>query len=176
MRRLLIPVLCFVAALAGAYVGVGLAQDEDPWNYPHYLGSAYYTDVAGDSPHDEDIGYAREAGIIRGYTEDSYGPAGIVSREQMATYEMRDVALGLVVGLRMGEVLRGMDMWMPGPALSVEEQAQRDVQLFRWAANLIDHQAAARPDDAVWGPELYAYTSSNLRFVADFMAGDSISP
>ena len=167
MKRIIAPLACLLCALVGAYVGTSLAQDDDPFIYPHYVGSAYYTDVAADSAHDEDIGYAREAGIIRGYTEDIYLPAGIVSREQMATYEMRDVALGLVLGLHMGSWWDGLKMWFPDSNLTPEEEARLNVQLFRWSADLIDHQARARPDDAIWGPELYAHTSLCLRSMAD---------
>jgi len=170
MKRIIAPLACLICAMVGAYIGTSLAQDDDPFTYPHYVGSAYYMDVAAGSAHDEDIGYAREAGIIRGYTDDIYGPADAVSREQMATFEMRDVAFGLVVGLRMAEWYHGLQPWMPDMPLPIDEEFQRDAQLFRWAADVIDHQAAARPDDAVWGPELYAHTSTCLNFVADALA------
>ena len=162
MKRIIGPLACLLCALVGAYVGTSLAQD-DPCVYPHYPGSAYYADIEAGTAHDEDIGYAREAGIVRGYSNVIYGPAWVVSREQMATFEMRDFTLGLVLALRMSGVLHSYGAYVPSSDLTVEERQRRDSQLLKWTADLIEHEGRSRPDDAIWGPELYTDMATWLR-------------
>jgi hypothetical protein len=54
--------------------------------------------VSPSSPHDEDIGYLRECGVVQGYPDGTYGPNVTVTREQMATYVARALAFGAAGG------------------------------------------------------------------------------
>ena len=62
---------------------------------PHYPGSAYYTDCAATSPHDQDIGWISEYGVAGGYGDGTFAPGGVVTREQMSTFIMRQSALDI---------------------------------------------------------------------------------
>jgi hypothetical protein len=55
----------------------------------HQGGSAYFPDVSASSPHDHDIGYLYELGIVNGFGDGTYGPDIPVTREQMASYIVR---------------------------------------------------------------------------------------
>ena len=87
MRRTVLLVL--VAALSGAVGGfvAGWAATT-----VHQPGSAYFTDVSAASPHNQDIGYLYEAGVVKGLGGGTYGPALSVTREQMASYAARTAA------------------------------------------------------------------------------------
>jgi hypothetical protein len=88
MKRLLViaAVALAMGAVGGAAATVGVLA------YTHHGGSTYFTDVSYSSPHNEDIGWAYEYGIVNGFWDNSYHPGAAVTREQMATYMMRNVA------------------------------------------------------------------------------------
>lgn len=59
----------------------------------HQGGSAYFPDVSASSPHDHDIGYLYEMGVVSGFADGTYGPSTPVDRQQMASYIARSHAV-----------------------------------------------------------------------------------
>jgi hypothetical protein len=55
----------------------------------HQGGSAYFPDVSASSPHNHDIGYLYESGIVNGFGDGTYAPGVAVTRDQMASYIVR---------------------------------------------------------------------------------------
>jgi len=85
MRRGIGKVLPMVLAICFGFAGGLLGQA----TVNHYAGSHYFPDCSTASPSDQDIGFAYEGGIVKGYSDGTYNPAGVVTRDQMATYTMR---------------------------------------------------------------------------------------
>jgi hypothetical protein len=59
----------------------------------HHPGSYYFTDCSSGSPHDDDIGYLYESGIVQGVGGGAYAPDMPVTRQQMASYLARTEAV-----------------------------------------------------------------------------------
>ncbi|HUW10771.1 MAG TPA: S-layer homology domain-containing protein [Anaerolineae bacterium] len=171
-------VICLVMGLAGSALGQYVfGQEEEPL---HRSGAEYYEDVSAESPHADDIGFAREAGIARGFSDTEYGPGWVVSREQMATFEMRDFTAGIVFALRVVDLARfrdeklgSLDWYWFGPDGirhdTEEEKAfwtqwgQDQGDMLLWMADLIEHEDGARPADAVGRADEYSVVAERLR-------------
>jgi len=65
----------------------------------HQPGSYYFSDVSSFSPHNQDIGYLVEYGVTSGTTETTYSPSMSVTREQMASFLMRQSAVDSLITL-----------------------------------------------------------------------------
>jgi hypothetical protein len=85
-------------ALLG-FAGAALFAAAERFIYVHHPGSFYFLDVASDSPHNEDIGYAAEYGVVSGYWDGTYHPTEAVTREQMASFVMRSSAVDPVAAV-----------------------------------------------------------------------------
>ena len=59
----------------------------------HNPGSSYFSDVSLSSPHNEDIGYLVEYGVTTGTSATTYSPSMAVTRDQMASFLMRQTAM-----------------------------------------------------------------------------------
>lgn len=94
MKRKLLVVSMMI--LLGS-VGVALYGLGARYVYLHHPGSHYFLDVPTGSPHDEDIGYAVEYGVVSGYWDATYRPHEPVTRQQMATFVMRASSVDPVV-------------------------------------------------------------------------------
>jgi len=167
-RQLMLPALCFIMGLLGVFCGQALFGQGDV--VLHWPGSTYYTDISDSSPHDEDIGYAREAGIARGYSETEYGPDWNVSREQMATFEVRDFTAGMVTAVKIVGLLdytpyTSTRLLAPPDwdEITVEEWFQRNIDLLSWSAELIEYQADTRPEDCAGGALMYSDVARHIR-------------
>jgi len=158
-RHMLTVLIALVAGFMGAYAFA--LTDAETMHHSH--GSDYFTDVAVDSPHGDDIGYAVEAGITMGLTPELYGSNVDVTREQMASFQMRDLAAAIVLAIQL-ERIQELQSIPPDPMHGMTWQEQAD--LCRWAALLLDHEAKARPENAIGGPEIYSYLSSTFRGLA----------
>ncbi len=95
MKRYLAVAL--VALLMGA--AGGGAATVGVLAYTHQGGSAYFTDCSASSPHDQDIGWATEYGVVNGYWDGTYHPGAAVTREQMTSYIMRSSAADPLVAV-----------------------------------------------------------------------------
>lgn len=134
-----VVVALLMGAVGGAAATVGVLA------YTHYGGSAYFWDCSSASPHDQDVGWATEYGIVKGYADGTYHPTAVVTREQMATYLMRQavgdmVSSWLIVdymyfdGYYFGQVAYddGVITW---------EEHQTFADMLDWLTALIDYQA-----------------------------------
>jgi len=149
--------LTVVLALLAGFIGAcayGLVDD-----VLHFPGSDYFTDVAVDSPHNDDIGFAVEAGITMGLTPDLYGSNVGVSREQMASFQMRDLAAALFLATNLAKVETNL---METP--NMERQDIADT--LRWGAALLEHEAKARPAEAIGGADGYTMQAERWRYLA----------
>jgi hypothetical protein len=157
-----------LAVLAGAFGGKLVAQDVATVHHP---GTYYYTDLPADSPHDHDIGFAREAGIARGYSATEYGPEWNVPREQMATFQMREFAAGVVFALALHNAWA--NYWsQPIPDRPEDQRTMEDMRaMVEWAAELVEHQDASRVEDAIGGPAMYGDIAAHLRRIAECCGG-----
>ncbi len=86
--RLLVVALVFLGSILGGFI-FAWAQTAT-----HRGGSGYFPDCSATSPHDQDIGWAYEAGIVSGFGDGSYNPALPVTREQMTSYTVRTMVIG----------------------------------------------------------------------------------
>lgn len=96
MRQKLLAALMMI--LLG-FVGAALYGAAERYIYVHHPGSFYFTDVNPLSPHDEDIGYAYEYGVVDGFGDGTYRPELNVTREQMASFVMRSSAVDPIVAV-----------------------------------------------------------------------------
>lgn len=160
MRR---HILTVVIALLGGFMGAYCFALTDAETEGHSPGSDYFTDVVADSPHNDDIGFARELGITMGFSADTYGSDFPVRRDQMASFQMRDLAAAVVLGIQLAAIQEDL-MDPPDPWYGLENQERAD--LLRWAALLLDHEARTRPVDAIGGARMYSYLSENFRLCA----------
>ncbi len=141
MKRLLViaAVALVMGAAGGAAATVGVLV------YTHHGGSAYFTDVSSSSPHNEDIGWAYEYGTVNGFWDNTYHPSAAVTREQMATYIMRnttgDPAMAwLVVDyMYFDEYYFGQQAYDRGDITYDEWMAYED--MFAWYSALVNYQA-----------------------------------
>ncbi len=166
MKPRLMCAVLLVVALMGGFLGAFVYAQVADWG-THQPGSYYYDDVAVDSPHSDDIGYLREAGITRGLTDTTYGPTLDVNRQQMASYEARDFAAGVAFATVL---LPYYNALLGNPGLDWEIPPAADAaKLMRWEAELLEAQAKSRPIEAVGGPEMYGTLAQNLRNAAQML-------
>ena len=169
MKRITLLMTCLAMGLLGGALGQAIFGQEE--TLLHLPGDIYYSDVSADSPHADDIGFSREAGIARGFSDTLYGPDWLVTREQMATFEMRDFTAGIVFALRISgrlyQDIHGSPHMLPPSSVGIVEEWERDIAFCRWAAELIDYQAATRPADAMGGVNMYSDLAAQLRELAD---------
>ncbi len=163
-------VVCFAMGLLGSGIGQCILSQTE--SVQHWSGAEYYEDVSADSPHAEDIGFAREAGVARGFSNTQYGPGSDVSREQMATFEMRDMAAAIIFTLRISgrlydDVYGVRSPLLPPTSMGLIEEWEYDIAFCRWMADLIEQEMVARTSDAIGGPDLYADYATHLRAWAD---------
>ena len=152
-QHILTVVIALLAGFAGAFA---YALVGEPLHLP---GSDYFSDVSADSPHSEDIGFAVEAGITMGVTPDLYGSGLPVSREQMASFQMRDLAMAMVLAV---EVSRCLDQFQRLSPLTVEER----IDVLRWGAELLEYENESRPAEAVGGTNAYTAMAEQFRDLA----------
>jgi len=156
MRRTLLLVL--VAALSGTVGGfvAGWAATT-----VHQPGSAYFTDVSAASPHNQDIGYLYEAGVVKGLGGGTYGPALSVTREQMASYAARTAAEAYLLTMcsmdwnYFGGFFMGQTAYNEG-RITYEEYVANTAAMA-WATGAMSYQmdqldpnAATAPLAATW--------------------------
>jgi hypothetical protein len=113
---------------------------------PHYAGSDYFSDVSSSSPHNHDIGYLVEYGVTQGTDATHYSPSLPVTREQMASFIMRqttsDIALSVfVTDLVLFDGYYAYQAYLDGYVTWEEYQALQDS--LDWYLSLLDYQAAA---------------------------------
>lgn len=128
--------------IAGVAIGLLAAA---AWAY-HAPGSSYFADVSSSSPHDDDIGFCVEAGVTTGTGPDRYSPSLLVSRDQMASFLMRELAFTSVVMpfwvdavLFDGDVT--YDLYLQGYITYDEYEAI--LALIEWNLQLLEHQGSA---------------------------------
>lgn len=135
----------------------------------HHAGSYYFSDCSSMSPHDEDIGWLYEYGITQGFPDGTYGPSLNVTREQMASYVMRqtvaDTALSVFV---TDEVLFGgyytYDAYLQGYMTWEDYQAIQAV--LDWYLALLSYQISAASQSESRDP-LGAISARALAGMAD---------
>lgn len=81
---------CMLMVLCGFLGGALFCWAQGAYHQP---GSAYFPDVSASSPHDDDIGYLVEGGMVSGYSDGTYKPGDAVTREQMAGYVNREAGV-----------------------------------------------------------------------------------
>jgi hypothetical protein len=142
MKRLLViaAVALVMGAAGGAAATVGVLA------YTHSGGSAYFWDVSPSSPHNEDIGWAYEYGTVNGYWDESYHPSYVVTREQMATYIMRNTTGDPATGWLVVDYMYydgyyfGQPAYDRGDITYNEWMAHEDT--FDWYSALVAYQAS----------------------------------
>ncbi len=161
--RLLCGVL--VMSLLGGFAGAAVYAQVFATS-THLPGSDYFTDVSADSPHSEDIGFAREAGITMGMTPELYGPKVEISREQMASFQMRDFAAAMALAIEISREMHGSS-WgeSPNTNMTIKERAE----LLRWGADLLSYEDPTRPEGTIGGVTLYPHLISELHEWADML-------
>lgn len=99
MKLRALAVVCLLSLVFG-FAGASLHSlvASPPPAYTHNPGSSYFFDVTAASPHNDDIGYLKECGVVTGYWDGTYRPQVPVTREQMATYIARALAFGAAGG------------------------------------------------------------------------------
>ncbi len=127
---------CF--GFAGGLLGQATAN--------HYAGSHYFPDCPATSPLDEDIGFAYEGGVVRGYLDGNYGPAGVVTRDQMATYTMRSFNASVVIAWLMVDYLYSNGYYFGADAYSAGRityaQYVQNQKVLDWYSQLLNYQVA----------------------------------
>ncbi len=73
------------------YIARALARGED--NMPEHAGDPSFLDVPDDSWAYDYIEYVVDQGVVQGYPDGSYQPEQLVSRDQMAVYIARSIAI-----------------------------------------------------------------------------------
>ena len=154
-QHMLTVVIALLAGFFGAFA-YGLVDD-----VLHSPGSDYFSDVSADSPHSDDIGFAVEAGITMGVTPELYGSGAGVSREQMASFQMRDLAAAVALSVELTRVLQ-MDWGSVAPEMTAQERAD----MLRWVASLLEYENQARPEAAVGGATVYSHLAERCRSYA----------
>ena len=152
-RHILTVVIALLAGFLGAFC---YGQVDDVLHFP---GSDYFADVAIDSPHNDDIGYAKEAGITMGLTPELYGSEFNVTREQMASFQMRDLAAAIALTVELATIQINLGGWDPAQAPTQQERGD----MLRWAAELLDHENQVRPAEAIGGQAVYPYLAGSFR-------------
>ncbi len=160
--------------IAGVAIGLLAAA---AWAY-HAPGSSYFADVSTASPHDDDIGFCVEAGVTMGTAPDRYSPSLLVSRDQMASFLMRQLAFtSLVMPFWVDAVLfEGAvtdDLYLQGEITLDEYEAI--LALIEWNLQLVEHQGSvlssspAREQVAAAGedPGLQAAAATVLRLMQE---------
>lgn len=141
----------FILGMAVALLGV-CAYNLYAQTADHYPGSSYFPDCSSASVHDHDIGFLAEYGITQGYPDGTYRPGEAVSREQMASYIMRQtVADWLGAWLIIDDVYFdgyyfGNQAYQDGRITWEEYQALLIV--YDWMIQLMDYQASAMASQA----------------------------
>ena len=112
----------------------------------HHGGAYYFSDCSATSPHDEDIGWLYEYGITQGFPDGTYGPSLNVTREQMASYVMRQTAADTALSVFVtDEALFGgyytYDAYFQGYITWEEYQAIQ--AMLDWYFALLSDQASA---------------------------------
>ena len=150
-RKALTAMMVVVLGFAGA----ALFAAVDRYIYVHHPGSFYFLDVASDSPHNEDIGYATEYGVVSGYGDGTYHPNEAVTREQMASFVMRSSAVDPVVAVLIVDNDYFAGYYYGITALQEGRITAEEYETFQsfldWWYNMADYQAslAATPREMV---------------------------
>lgn len=144
MRKVFPMVLVICLGFAGGLLGQITAN--------HFLGSYYLPDCFG-SPHDEDIGFAYEGGIVKGYSDGSYNPTGVVTREQMATYIMRGYATSPAMSMFVVDFMYfdgyyfGADAYTNGRISYA--QYEQNMKNIDWYFQLVEYQVSQGNDTRI---------------------------
>jgi hypothetical protein len=139
-RKILAATMTVVLGFAGAAL-YGAAR----YIYVHHPGSFYFLDVSPDSPHNEDIGYAVEYGVVSGFWDGTYRPDDPVTRQQMASFVMRASAQDPVVSVLIVDDLYFDGYYFGITALNDGRITQEEYETFQsfvdWWFGLSDFES-----------------------------------
>jgi hypothetical protein len=160
--------------IAGVAIGLLAAA---AWAY-HAPGSSYFTDVSSLSPHNHDIGFCVEAGVTSGTGPDLYSPSLPVSRDQMASFLMRELAFtSALMPFWVDEVLFDgditYDLYLQG--YITYEEYEAILALIEWNLQLLDYQVSVMSSSSASeqvaaagaGPGLEAAAAAVLRLMRE---------
>jgi len=148
MRKVLPMVLAICFGFAGGLLGQATAN--------HYAGSHYFPDVSATSPHDQDIGYLYELGVVKGFPDGTYGPGLPVSRDQMASYVTRAAAETYLLTMSsvdwnfFGGYYIGYKAYTDGRITYAEYQANYAAMV--WATDAMKYQLGQLSPTAMTAP------------------------
>lgn len=150
MKRLL---WCLLMVLCGFLGGALFCWASGAFHQP---GSVYFSDVATSSPHNEDVGYLYEGGIVKGISDDLYGPSLPVTREQMASFLGRTSAETYLLTMCSADwkfadgYFTGLRAYQEGRISYAEYQANSAA--MQWATDAMKYQITQMNSDAVTAP------------------------
>lgn len=143
----------FGAALALFAVSAWAAMSHQP-------GSAYFTDVSSSSPHNHEIGYLYESGVVNGFGDNTYAPDLPVTRQEMASYISRTEAMVFVLTFIsvdwnfFGGYYTGQTAYQEG-RISYDDY-QRAQSALNWATEAADYEfGKMRDTDMEWVWNMY---------------------
>jgi len=140
-RKILAATMTVVLGFAGAALYGAAAR----YIYVHHPGSFYFLDVSPDSPHNEDIGYAVEYGVVSGFWDGTYRPDDPVTRQQMASFVMRASAQDPVVSVLIVDDLYFDGYYFGITALNDGRITQEEYETFQsfvdWWFGLSDFES-----------------------------------
>jgi hypothetical protein len=150
MRRVL---WCLLMVLCGFLGGALFCWAQGAYHQP---GSAYFSDVSASSPHDDDIGYLVEGGVVSGYSDGTYKPGDAVTREQMASYVNRVAGMTYLLTMcsvdwnYFGGYASGLQAYQAGRITYAEYQA--NLAAMAWATDAAKSQLGRIPPTARTAP------------------------
>jgi len=138
MRKVLPMVLAICFGFAGGLLGQATAN--------HYGGAHYFPDCSAASACDQDIGFAYEGGIVKGYPDGTYNPAGVVTREQMASYTMRNFVSSSAMVVYVVDFMYFNGYYFGADAYSAGrityDQYLQNQKVLDWHMQLLSYQIA----------------------------------